>query len=948
MESHMKSRYTSIFFCIFLGILCTLPPILLLVIEGINSIASYRDFVLGEIAYSGYNKSLELHIILLFIFCDFLLLPFLIWHRQKILTIYKLCNKKLSKIFNALINKFLLFSNVLVSHLKTSNLGLILLGFLYLLFQSSGIKSREDILVYFIVAGTYLILIALLRRRLELFTHTCMAGIGCYFSLIGVLVACEPTVANFNLVRLWGIPASCIATLGAACWLRGHIVVKPAKVVAMAWTLAPCLLFALPRWSYIHGSTPVDLYASWFSGKYFDISVIVILFIAILAFLLRKYAINYLISAVVVGVYLSWHAPSPYIPLDFFHAGEITTPLQQLLQFGKKPLLDYHPVHGMCDYYFFCLSHLFFDGSYASINAGIALGTSFQTALQIIVFYIICPNRYMPILLAIVFPNLGTRWLAVGLCLPLSLWLFQRCNAIWFLLWSGFTGLCCIFWNVPQGAAYCAALIPLIIAKFLKRHKFSLPRPTRAQIASAFMLCLVILALLPYIHALVSTTLLTGQLAVEAHGRAILEDLHTAAWPAILGALLFLPFLAYLYILALTTREKSTFLVLLPVSLTFFCLIAINYTFLRYDGGGWRAAMMGLLLIAATITAVRFPRGPVRFGGYFFLMTALLLNPAFHLPLSYTRMYENQVLVLGKDFVLPSRQVLSSIGNLGLGFIKPESLDKLQEFRTYLDNNGNIYANIDNNLAYYCIFNSENYLKYQTSFNTEGIKKQNDSLKRIDKKNLNIVILPLHFRKLRRPLYYFHIQLLKRGFYPDAILGNEYLVLKRGPKEEDEVSSAETVLLNTPGIWGLQHVPQVWSPACASLTSPVSISYQLSLKNCIRSQNGAFMSQRGGTVRITLHFAKPVSPRDFQFICLSSSIGGKNLLVRVTSPDIADGKNGYSFWLGQRAAALPLFLNYAWLFSPGLHEINLEIRDARPGKDFTLDIGFRRFLPEKD
>lgn len=351
---------------------------------------------------------------------------------------------------------------------------------------------------------------------------------------------------------------------------------------------------------------------------------------------------------------------------------------------------------------------------------------------------------------------------------------------------------------------------------------------------------------------------------------------------------------------------------------------------------------MSLVLIVSSVTAIGFPRISFRLGGYAFLAGTLFLMSPFIVPISYPRMYDNQIFVCKKGFLLPSDTTLEYIGNLGRGFIEPQVLNELQEFRAYLDKNGNDYAGYDSDLAKYCILGSENHFKYQTEFNMEGIEKQNDTIKRIETDHVNTMVMNLYGSQL----YYLQIRLFERGFYPDAILDNKYLILKRRQKDQKNETEAVEVVLGTPGIHSLRHLPQAWASACASLTEAAPLPYELTWENCVRTEQGGFVSPKDGSVVMSLHFKEPISARDLQFLLLSARTGGRNHQVLVTSPEIAGGKNGYSFWLGKKPAALPLFMNYAWLFSPPLREIRIEIQDIHAEKAFSLDIDFRRFLPE--
>lgn len=939
----MKPRYQSLILCLVLTLLCSLPPVLLVMWGGIHSIASYKDFVVSDLVFSGYNKRLELRAILLFLFCDFLLLPLLLWQRERIL---RLCRPGFNRL--RLLGQYIgqKLQGAIHSPLfdpRSGTFALVLLGGLYLLYLAGNIHSPAQKMAVYPVIFTYLALVYVLRERPELFSHVCMAGIGCYFSFIGILVALHPGSEFFNEARLYIIPLCCACTIALCFLLCRYTSWQKRKIVAIFWAFVPCLLFALARYTYIYEGKPVEIYTSWFPGSFFNILIIILLCANIVAIKFNKNSFVFILSAMCLATYLAWRMPHPVIPVDYFHGGEMSTPFQQWKEFGKVPFIDYHPVHGLCDYYYAALSYLFFDSSYSAVNTGWAIGTSLQAALLILVLGLVYPNSYAVLLLAIFLPNLGMRLLAVGLCLPLSLWAFQRWNAIWFFLWSVFSCLVCFLWNVPPGAAYCGALLPLLAAKFWSYRKMPF-RPSRWQVSAGVLLCLLLLALWPMVKALIINTLLTAKISAEVHGLSVPAGLMSAPWLMTLKALLFLPFLAFLYFRAFSSRARSAAPLLLPLSLTIFSLVYANYAFLRYHRGG-RALDLGLLLIIASIPALRFTRPLCRFFGYAFLGLVLLLSTRDPLPLSYPRIYQQQVYGCPPGLILSTDAAGNSLENLGRGLIKRSDLETLQKLQPYLTKNGPLIANLDSSLALYSIYNIASPLKFMTGFNSSGMDMQKDTINRIKDNGIQSILLPANWNGLRRPLYYMLTQLYIMGFSPDAII-NGYLFLKKEPGEAGGGALRPEKIRLPVLIRKLAHLPQVWAPACPTWTEPVELPYTLSLENCEQAKQGGFRSPKGGDITVTLHFTEPVSAKELAFIMLSTDIGRGNRLAAVTSPEIADGKDGYIFWLGKRPGALPLFLNYRWLFAPELKEIVLKIPDVPAGKAFALDIGFRRFREE--
>lgn len=63
-------------------------------------------------------------------------------------------------------------------------------------------------------------------------------------------------------------------------------------------------------------------------------------------------------------------------PIYMFHYGEYAVSTQQLFSYGKLPFFDYFPIHGLCDYYFGIINRIFYQGTYATFEAALIVGSA--------------------------------------------------------------------------------------------------------------------------------------------------------------------------------------------------------------------------------------------------------------------------------------------------------------------------------------------------------------------------------------------------------------------------------------------------------------------------------------------------------------------------------------------------------------------------------------------
>lgn len=144
-----------------------------------------------------------------------------------------------------------------------------------------------------------------------------------------------------------------------------------------------CLSFVHFRYQYEVTGQIMELFysARW---KYFCILLTLLLLIWAY-FSSRKESRIYPTTFVMAAMLRVFTQPEGLLSMDYFHNGEITLPMQQLMSYHKLPYLDLIPIHGLCDYYYGVIDYLFFDGSYLSLNAAKIVGDLAMAALLALV-----------------------------------------------------------------------------------------------------------------------------------------------------------------------------------------------------------------------------------------------------------------------------------------------------------------------------------------------------------------------------------------------------------------------------------------------------------------------------------------------------------------------------------------------------------------------------------
>lgn len=197
-------------------------------------------------------------------------------------------------------------------------------------------------------------------------------------------------------------------------------------------------------------------------------------------------------------------------PVNMFHQGEMSVPMQQLWMYGKFPFFDIFPIHGLCDYYFQAWNYLLFDGSYAAWSDACYFGGLLLCACIACVYRKTIRSDVAAVLMTVLFTTLG-EWYYYQrffFVIPAYLLMFSpRVRKDVFRSTGTYAVLCMvmILWYPSVGGAFALSLLPVAVCRVLSsRGRRQLGwlryRRIRMRLARAYAFPVVLLFLfLPFL-----------------------------------------------------------------------------------------------------------------------------------------------------------------------------------------------------------------------------------------------------------------------------------------------------------------------------------------------------------------------------------------------------------------------------------------------------------------
>ena len=212
----------------------------------------------------------------------------------------------------------------------------------------------------------------------------------------------------------------------------------------------------------------------FYSGRWKYFCILLTLLLLIWAyFSSRKESRIYPTTFVMAAMLRVFTQPEGLLSMDYFHNGEITLPMQQLMSYHKLPYLDLIPIHGLCDYYYGVIDYLFvrriisFPESAAKIVGDLAMA-----ALLALVICYFMEHRVGIWLVWLFMPFLGQNS-GNAVSVPLFILFFvlfsKKLPKLDYLYAWVLLSIFAIAWNASIGGTAALAFLPLVLCRSLPK-----------------------------------------------------------------------------------------------------------------------------------------------------------------------------------------------------------------------------------------------------------------------------------------------------------------------------------------------------------------------------------------------------------------------------------------------------------------------------------------------
>ena len=520
-----------------------------------------------------------------------------------------------------------------------------------------------------------------------------------------------------------------------------------------------CLSFVHFRYQYEVTGQIMELFYSgrW---KYFCI-LLTLLLLVWSYFCSRKGKSIYPTTFIMLAMLRVFTQPDGLLNIDYFHNGEITLPMQQLMSYHKLPYLDLIPIHGLCDYYYGMIDYLFFDGSYLSLNAAKIVGDLAMAFLLALVIYYFVEHKAGILLVWLFMPFLvktaGMRYLFLFI---LFFVLFsKKLQKLDFLYAWVLLSILAIAWNASIGGTAALAFLPLVLCRSIPKIGTNcteiLHRPwmlVRWLLLIAFGIAFIPLfvQIVIYLKDNTGTTL-------YANGMAMFEDATNAVsylLPGLTGeqgtffigtfGFLFPLLLCLYFALKKEKRAAGQFMTLLICY-----LVLVNYAFVRFDEGG-RARVLTIffsILIAAVLLYEHKKWIMMLFLGLLMLwlsqdtplVTADSLCLIKEVPASV------ETTIGGKKIEDPVVYVTDAgISNMGTGFVQGNILQSLQNIGTVLQGEmteDKTWLDATNAVANSVLFDRECFFPFTSVYNISNRIMQEKAIAQLSENLPDLILL---------------------------------------------------------------------------------------------------------------------------------------------------------------------------------------------------------------
>ncbi len=809
----------------------------------------YTEWICGDTTWSAYNKQADMNIVqsalfgLPLLFCVFAVL-YVVWNRTM---------KKAQKAGYVFATTYIALLTMLFRGSENAPAWLALWLCLFVGYWIAGASERSHLFGRNVIL-TILFMLSVIAGIL--FLNAWFPRFGSLWERLDTVVIVLSMGLFFGLILVKKIDA------------KAEVLYELQFVLPFSWLS----MYAF-RYRYEKDGSLLELFGSgrW---KWMCILFCVLCLILCLAERVKKGRRLYLSTFIMTAVIRVFSQPEGILNVDYFHNGEISMPMQQLVSYGKLPYKDLIPIHGMCDYYYGLVNTLFFDGTYLSLNAAKVVGDLLMAVLFAVVLYVFIENKlqsfcivyfFLPFLIS----KAGMRYW-VMFFLFFALFSPQIKKGMQSLYVWIFLSIAAIAWNASIGGAAALAFLPVILYRLWrdfpsqwKELKKCPDRKKKALVWGAWeLLILCGIAFIPLFLQIVGYLKENTGTTLYVNGMAMFSEVSEAAEymiPGIAGAQGEFFFQAFAFLIPMFVafvlmfrKQKTGAGEMFVTYLAAFTVLA-NYSFVRYDEG-LRAGVLGIFFMLLTSVTLLYRvqvkenessnRTIMLYSAMLAGAVLLFGNTPFvtseNLVLEKDVPAQTQIQIMGQEIEDPVVHVsgeLVSMPGLGTGFIQGNTLLSLQNVNTLVqaaNANGQTVFDITNAVANAVTLDMPLYLPYSSAYNISNEVMQNAAISRLEENLPDIILAAPEIRFDDAPFslrcIHLYSYLMQKDYVPYKYENVIYLVRGENPLPQAEQSTeAFAQLMHKKD---LAYLPAVWGENAENMSqslTEINVGYQIEM-----------------------------------------------------------------------------------------------------------------------
>lgn len=686
----------------------------------------------------------------------------------------------------------------------------------------------------------------------------------------------------------------------------------------------------------------------------------------------------YLSSFLSLAVFASYLLPKGTIsgaPLEFYHYGELSVPLHQLLYFGTIPYLDTMPIHGACDYFQGAVWYLFFDGTYASFEAAMVIGCVAIAVITAAVFYYSVENKAVGILCILWFSLFGDQYYYVrwAFVLPFILIAFSKKSREDFarLFWSWvFLSVLSIAWNPSIGGTCALAALPFVLYEafhekgyliFVKIWKIKEYRKKWLPLYGfllVFGICFV-----PMFFEILRYISENSVAILETTGDILKEELAVPyVWYATFGFVL--PLLSSFYFCIQKKGEERKIAVFGALFLFLFNAVIVRYTFVRTQFGerGIIAVTISSLffVLMVLLPCVKLKWEREAFAMLVFLLFVTGAAKGADLRAMPERLLARDTIPREYEYVRGGEIGIPALGDIFMEKGLKEEFISLNHVANELCADGYQFVDMTNQLSHYVILNKEVLLPFSSTYNTNNEIMQTKAIQVLNERKPEVIVVSPAWRHDAATLsirnYHLYQWLMQHGYVPCKY--ESVLFLTNQPEIQERYAPAYEELGQQMHLEMLRKLPAVWAGQELKERSLEEADVKLELvdTNSQVLSDGVYQVDEEDTF-FFYNLEEPVSGKEIDFLRIRSKFqnSGEALSYQGVVYFIEEGKGlkeskRFIYDGGADEVVIPLSTSPYWSYSEKNQMIMVDLIGSDiPGTQLSLELGFERYIgPGRD